>query len=169
MLRVIGFLSLFTLFGCGFPTLKPYQNFVYISEGNYATIVGDGFSYRDGDKIQSNKAIKCHANGGIFEDSNIAFQIPAGKQNGAVPVTIEFSDGSPDLYGLLLVCGWYEGSTFQQNYATMRIPYTFITNARNGDTNVVFEKNGSAPFWGSKFVDVYSWVLWLADTPEKLQ
>ena len=157
------------LSGCG---ATAFRDVVYMNSATSgAFLVFPDGEVRDGDSVLATQtsAYCMRSNGvvGIFRDGPISNQYMTGRRYGAVDITIDFENGDAPLYGLYLGCG--NSESFGQNIdPTVTIPDRFINAARAGQVTVVHETQDQ----GSSFtevMDVYAWVLWLSDSPDKLR
>jgi hypothetical protein len=105
------------------------------------------------------------------EDANVVSMYSVALNSmGARKIMISYPGRDKPLYGVLLLCDIYPGSTGPASRSyQIQVPQQYVDAASNGRVSVVYEKlnspqNGKRDS-GGKIISTKSWVLWLSDMP----
>lgn len=138
-------------------------------DGSFKISPGDGFPI-------PNETPYCYGNspdsiGSIFEaNTPIASQSNVGKKHGGMAVRIDIAGDTKPLYGLLLFCSMPSSlaeSWKLNKHESITVPETYRNIARSGQVAAIlriykFTRGFVSYTW------YFTWILWLADKPEKL-
>lgn len=109
--------------------------------------------------------------GSIFKAGTpIASQPKVGKKSGGLPVRIDITGESKPLYGLLLFCSMPSSLAEQASlnrHEMIVVPEKHRAIARGGQVASILKIYKYERGLGS-YTRYFTWILWLADKPEKL-